>query len=117
MNVEYPKRGTISADGKFYTNKNGQVFGKDNELSVCKKGHCKVCVNLEEFCSHWSKIESISVPSEEVAEAIIAMRIMIEQCDGVPGRCRRCSLRLMGKVCAAREYLEKHGIKNAWEAI
>lgn len=94
---DYPRRGKMSKDGKYYTSTNGNVyeFGK-------------------------RKIEGAYVPTDEESEACDMARAAITKCEKwhkhamVETKCNCCQY-FLNKDCPARAYLAEHGCADAWE--
>lgn len=87
---DYPSRGEMSKDGKYYTSTNGNVYEHGKR-----------------------KIEGAYVPTDEEREACDMAREMIALCSDMAD-CDYC-LNFEKKSCPARAYMAAHGCAEAWE--
>lgn len=122
--MNYPKRGEMSEDGKYYTHTDGSVHEvTDTNCQACSAFTHDFCKTLRVCTSGWQVVEGAHVPSAEEQEACDMARAMIYRCscyryellhgcDAKP--CNSCSL-FTSKSCPARAYLASHGDANAWE--
>lgn len=127
---EYPARGKMSADGKYYTHADGSVHVEvrgecapgecgSNECSDCsvaaKDGRCRADCTFE---THYEIVEGAYVQTDEEREACDMARKMIEICCQAAyasdDTCNGCAY-LDDQDCPARAYLAKHGDATAWE--
>jgi len=131
--MNYPKRGQMSDDGKYYTHTDGSVHHRaEPEPSTDSCSFCSVewlehegkpCDN----CKHvmWI-VKGAYVPSDEERAACDMARQAIKRCDRfkrwydeveggiLPHGCSLCS-ELKDRSCPARAYLASHGHQDAWE--
>lgn len=130
--MNYPKRGEMSDDGRFYTHTDGSVHER---LIVPSEGW-RMCVNCSFFVDYdcesgrvapcteatiFKRIEGAYVTSAEEQEACDMARSMIVKCGGPEST--RCLYYgggylcddITNKSCPARAYLASHGDAHAWE--
>lgn len=138
--MNYPKRGEMSEDGKYYTHTDGSVHNRiERKLSeYCgdkpcslydKEGDCPPYVNYEPC--RYSLVKGAYVPSAEEQEACDMARAAIQNCsthyywsrpmdirtcEHNMNHCHSCSC-LTAKSCPSRAYLAAHGDANAWEVM
>lgn len=124
----YPARGKMSADGRYYTHTDGSVHVQKKEVSKtcagCSVAKCEgFCLANCTFETRFALVEGAHVSTAEESEACQMAREAICLCGNFRGlallvrsrqSCARCSW-LADKRCPARAYLDKHGDPNAWE--
>ena len=125
--MNYPKRGQVSDDGKYYTHTDGRVHYRvernpsEDTCSFCSVAWLahdgKPCAT----CEHAMLIvEGAYVPSDEEREACEMARNMIAECYAwISGMmeakdCSPCP-NFADKSCPARKYPAAHGDEKAWE--
>ena len=113
--MNYPKRGCISDDGKFYTHTDGRVFTRNENAcgvrscSTCSRELRKVCMDI---------IKGAYVPSDEEREACYMARRAIKKCVAYyawSSGCASCKW-FIARTCDTRKYLESKHQPDAWEA-
>lgn len=116
LEMNYPKRGCISDDGKFYTHTDGRVFTRNENAcggrscSTCSRELRKVCMDI---------IEGSYVTSDEEREACDMARAAIEQCNvgfGTKGCLHGATcFFFVTSSCHLRMYLASKHQPDAWE--
>lgn len=119
--MNYPKRGEMSDDGKFYTHTDGSVheteIGRDNGCHVCSVDKSNERCHAEcGFSSHFRLVEGAYVPSDEEREACDMARHQISICNMRNNivNCRKDCVWFVDKTCPARLYLAAHKQQDAW---
>lgn len=128
----YPARGKMSEDGKYYTHTDGSVHERveyADDVHVCDD--CSLvdltgmvteigCARCEfpKKCQ-WKHVAGAYVPTDEEREACDMARAMIKLCPQSPliedaEHCVGCPY-LKDKDCPARGYLAAHHQQDAWE--
>lgn len=118
--MNYPKRGQMSEDGKYYTHTDGSVHVVNKNSKSCSG------CSLEKVdgcrCSKgyaWTLVWGAYVQTDEVQAACEMAREMIKKCCSIHviagGGCCNWCVSWFEKSCPARAYLAAHGQTDAWE--
>ena len=122
--MNYPKRGCMSEDRKFYTHTDGSVHHRaepnpsEDSCSFCSLEWLEHDGRPCENCEHvmWI-IPGEYVPSDEEREACDMAREAIKKCVAhyawLSG-CKSCTW-FIGKTCDTRKYLSAHHQPDAWD--
>lgn len=123
--MNYPKRGCMSEDGKYYTHTDGSVH--ERQLNTVGCASCSLMNLTCGLCNDaltvhpWKQVSGAYVPTDEEREACEAMRAGIVRCslngtgfEGCKSVIAPCHL-LTAKTCPLRAYLDSKKQPDAWE--
>ena len=129
--MNYPKRGELSDDGKYYTHTDGSVhervsFNGCNRCSLdeyCDTQELPPCGEIGCANTMFSRAPEAYVPSDEEQSACVMARAMINNCHRSRSRwhgvgcedCVKCTGAITSTSCEARVWLAKYHQPDAWE--